>query len=81
LLHARLDQLIAESSVAAMRDLLTQLKTRPTFAEQWPDTYQAALVKGKARVLQLEQIRRDTYTMSDILSSDKEMHDWWKSIA
>jgi hypothetical protein len=81
LLHARLDQLISESSTAPMRDLLAQLKTRPTFAEQWPDTYRAALVKGKARVLQLEQIRRDTYTMSDILSQDKEIHDWWKSIA
>jgi hypothetical protein len=80
LLHARLDQLIAESSVASMRDLLTQLKTRPTFAEQWPDTYQQSLSQGKARVLQLEQIRQDTYTMSDILSQDKEMHDWWKSI-
>jgi hypothetical protein len=81
LLHARLDQLIAESSLASMRDLLTQLKTRPTFAEQWPDTYQQSLSQGKTRVLQLEQIRRDTYTMSDILSSDKEMHDWWESIA
>jgi hypothetical protein len=81
LLHARLDQLIAESSVTSMRNLLTQLKTRPTFAEQWPDTYQQSLSQGKARVLKLEQIRHDIYTMSDILSPDKEMHDWWKSIA
>jgi hypothetical protein len=81
LLHSRLDQLIATSTNTAMRDLLTQLKTRPTFAEQWPDTYQQSLSQGKARVLQLEHIRRDTYTMSDILSQDKEMHDWWKSIA
>jgi hypothetical protein len=81
ILHSRLDQLIARSTNVAIRDLLTQLKTRPTFAEQWPDTYQAALSKGKARVLQLEHIRRDTYTMSDILSQDKEIHDWWKSIA
>jgi hypothetical protein len=81
LLHSRLDQLIATSTNAAMQDLLTQLKTRPTFAEQWPDTYQQALSQGKARVLQLENIRRDTYTMRDILSQDKEMHDWWKSIA
>jgi hypothetical protein len=81
LLHSKLDQLIALSTTASMRDLLTQLKTRPTFAEQWPDTYQAALSKGKARVLQLEHIRRDTYTMSDILSQDKEIHGWWESIA
>jgi hypothetical protein len=30
LLHARLDQLIAETTVRSMRDLLTQLKQRPT---------------------------------------------------
>ena len=81
LLHNRLDQLIADSTTSVMLDLLTQLKQRPTFAEQWPDTYQAALSKGKARILQLEHIRQDTYTMSDILSQDKEIHGWWKSIA
>jgi hypothetical protein len=81
ILHARLDQLIKESTTASMCNLLTQLKTRDTFEEQWPDTYQAALSKGKARVLRLEQIRQDTYTMSDILLQDKEIHDWWKSIA
>jgi hypothetical protein len=81
ILHPRLDQLISTSTNAAMRDLLIQLKTRPTFAEQWPDTYRQSLSQGKARVLRLEQVRRDTYTMGDILSQDKEMHDWWKSIA
>jgi len=81
ILHSRLDQMIAESTTLSMKDLLIQLKQRPTFEEQWPDTYQAALSKGKSRVLQLEHIRRDTYTMGDILSQDKEMHDWWKSIA
>jgi len=81
LLHPRLDQLIAESTMTSVRDLLTQLKTRPTFEQQWPDTYQQSLLLGKARILQLEQIRKDTYTMSDILSQDKEIHDWWKSIA
>jgi len=81
LLHSRLDQLIANSTTAVMQNLLTQLKQRPTFAEQWPDTYRAELIKGKARVLQLERIRQDTYTMSDILSQDKEIHDWWESIA
>ncbi len=81
LLHNRLDQLIADSTTSVMRELLTQLKNRPTFEQQWPDTYQQALSNGKARVLQLEQIRQDTYTMSDILSQDKEIHGWWKSIA
>jgi len=81
LLEPWINQLLATACLDSMRELLTQLKTRPTFEEQWPDTYQQALSQGKARVLQLEQIRQDTYTMSDILSQDKEIHDWWKSIA
>jgi hypothetical protein len=80
LLHSKLDQLISNSTSVSMKDLLFQLKSRPTFEEQWPDTYQAALSRGKSRVLHLEHIRRDTYTMGDILSQDKEIHDWWKSI-
>jgi hypothetical protein len=48
---------LAGRSAGAMRDVLLQLKNRPCFEEQWPDQYQEGLRKGKARVLQLEQIR------------------------
>ena len=61
-------------------DMLTQLKTRPTFEEQWPDTYQESLAKGKRRVLQLESIRKDEFTLSNILESRKDIHDWYQSI-
>jgi hypothetical protein len=64
-----------------MRDVLLQLKSRPTFEEQWPDTYQAALVKGKARVLQLEQIRTQRVTMTDILGARPDVLEWWMKIA
>jgi hypothetical protein len=64
-----------------MRDVLLQLKTRPTFEEQWPDTYQAGLARGKARVLQLEQIRTQSVTMTDILGSRPEVLEWWMKIA
>jgi hypothetical protein len=64
-----------------MRDVLLQLKTRPTFAEQWPDQYQAGLTKGKARVLQLEQIRTQSVTMTDILGDRPEVLEWWMKIA
>jgi hypothetical protein len=60
---------------------LVQLKTRPTFAEQWPTEYEAGLCKGKARILRLEQIRQDTYTMSDILSERPAALKWWNEIA
>jgi len=72
---------LAGRSAGAMRDVLLQLKQRPTFEEQWPATYQEGLQKGKARVLQLEQIRTQSVTMTDILSSRPEVLEWWMKMA
>ncbi len=60
---------LAGRSAGAMRDVLLQLKLRPCFEEQWTDQYQAGLSRGKARVLQLEQIRTQSVTMTDILGT------------
>ena len=65
----------------ALRDVLEQLLTRPTFEEQWPDTWSEGLARGKRRVLKLEQIRGDNFTMSDILKQDTEVYDWYQAIA
>jgi hypothetical protein len=84
LLHAWIDEISdgppETLPTASLRDMLRQLKTRPTFAEQWPDTYKAGLIKGKQRIERLEQIRKDTYTMRDILAQRPEILDWWNSI-
>ena len=80
LLDPWLDELIPEST-GSMRDVLTQLKTRPTFAEQWPDQWQAGLSKGKARILKLEQIRTQPTTMTEILGARPEILKWWNEIA
>jgi len=72
---------LAGRSVGAMRDVLLQLKNRPTFAEQWPDTYQAGLAKGRARVLKLESIRTQSITMAEILSQRPAVLEWWNEIA
>jgi hypothetical protein len=79
LLHPWLDEQISTVS-GALRDVLAQLKDRPTFAEQWPDTYKAGLIKGKSRILELERIRKDQYTMRDILAMRPEILEWWDSI-
>jgi hypothetical protein len=71
---------VANLNTGALKDILLQLKNRPTFAEQWPDEYPAGLAKGKERVLRLEQVRNDTYTLKDILSADKEILEWYESI-
>jgi hypothetical protein len=81
LLDKKVDSLVADLNNGALKDILLQLKNRPTFSEQWPDSYQAGLAKGKRRVLQLEQLRSDTYTLKDILSADKEILEWYESIA
>ena len=72
---------LAGRSAGAMRDVLLQLKNRPTFEQQWPDTYRAGLAKGKARVLQLESIRTHSVTMTDILGTRPEVLEWWMKIA
>ena len=80
LLNPWVDEL-AGRSAGAMRDVLLQLKNRTTFEEQWPDQYQAGLSRGKARVLQLEQIRTQSVTMTDILGARPDVLKWWMQIA
>ena len=80
LLDPWIDEL-AGRSAGAMRDVLLQLKSRPTFAEQWPDTYRAGLAKGKARVLKLENIRTQSITMTEILAQRPAVLEWWNQIA
>jgi hypothetical protein len=81
LLNNTVNRLITAIPDGALKDVLLQLKNRLTFSEQWPDEYQKGLARGKARVLQLEKIRNDTYTLADILSADKEIYDWYQAIA
>ena len=81
LLEPWLDELIDRCQAASMRSVLMQLKSRPTFQEQWPDSYQQAIARGRARVRQLESIRTASTTMDQILSTRPEVKKWWDSIA
>jgi sulfatase maturation enzyme AslB (radical SAM superfamily) len=81
ILNPVLDELLQKVETSTMKDLLTQLRQRATFQEQWPDDYAKAVAQGKQRVLKLEQIRSDTYTMQHILAQDSRIHDWWQQIA
>jgi hypothetical protein len=80
LLHPWIDELLPATS-GAMKDILHQLKTRPTFSEQWPNEYRAGLVKGKNRVLKLESIRPSDVNMQKILSQRPEVEKWWNDIS
>jgi hypothetical protein len=81
ILHPWIDELLNDSiRNSSLRDILIQLKTRPTFQEQYPDTWQSALAEGKQRMLQLESIRQDKLTLADILLERKDAFDWYQSI-
>lgn len=80
LLDKRVDALVAQLPNGALKDVLLQLKNRPVFAEQWPDTYAKELARGKRRVLQLDKIRGGT-TLADILQQDSEIYEWYQNIA
>ena len=79
LLDPWIDELIVSSS-GAMRDVLLQLKTRPTFQEQWPNEWQAGVLNGKFRVIALERIRQDKFTLRDIFKSRPAILEWYDSI-
>ena len=76
-----IDELMESCTTTSMSDLLTQLKTRPTFEEQWPDQYQAGLVKGKQRLLKLESIRANTLNIQHILDRRPEVGKWFREIS
>ncbi len=80
ILHPWIDEILETLTNQPLRDILQQLKTRPTFEEQWYDNYRNPLAQGKARMLQLEEIRGDKYTMADILSMRPEVYEWYQSI-
>jgi hypothetical protein len=69
-----------QHSQGALRDILVQLKTRPTFQEQWPNEYTKGIAKGKRRMLQLEKIRTQSVTMTDILGVRPDVLKWWMQI-
>jgi len=84
ILHRWIDetvqQLNGRQKASPIIDVLLQLKNRPTFSEQWPDEYETGLQKGKKRILSLEKIRNDSYTMRDILSNKADLLHWWENI-
>lgn len=83
-LHRWIDELTDDPTtlIGPLRDILVQLKTRPTFQEQYgEEEYRRGIAKGKARVLQLEAIRSQSITMDTILSKRADVYEWWNSIS
>jgi hypothetical protein len=62
-------------------DLLENLLSRKTFKEEWPDWHKEGISNGKQRIETLENIRKDKFTMQDILKQDKDIYEWWNAIS
>jgi hypothetical protein len=76
------DELLNAGVAGPLKDILVQLKTRPTFQEQYGETeYSKGIARGKARMLQLEAIRSQSITMDEILSKRADVYEWWTSIS
>lgn len=61
-------------------DVLTNLKNRPDFSTQWPDTYVQEAKKGKMHLEKLEAVRKDKYCMKDILALEPTLLEWWNNV-
>jgi hypothetical protein len=81
LLEPWVDELLEDCVTQSMRDLLVQLKSRPTFQEQWPQEYKQGLTKGKQRLLKLESIRPSSVNIQSILNQRSEIGKWFSDIS
>lgn len=81
ILNRWVDELINQGVIGPLKDILLQLKTRPNFQEQYgTDAYLKGIARGRARVLKLESIRRQSITMDEILSKREDVYEWWNAI-
>jgi hypothetical protein len=82
ILEPWIDEILSVVENNSLKDILIQLKTRPTFEEQYGEAeYAKGIARGKARVLQLESIRSQDITMAEILSERRDVYEWWTSIS
>ena len=85
LLNEKVDNLLRQARmvpdprIRSLISVLENMKTLPNFQEQWPEEYLLGLWKGKARILELEERRKDYYTMDRILG-DTAIGEWWRGI-
>jgi hypothetical protein len=84
ILDRKVDELLAYMEPKATQkqkslvNTLREMKNRPTFAEQWPDTHEQSFKNGKAYQDRLDRIRQEQHRLEDIYIADDELYHWWK---
>ena len=69
---------IATGKQASLINTLMEMKNRPTFAEQFPDTHEQEFKNGKGYQDKLDKIRQEKYRLEDIYKLDFELWLWWR---
>lgn len=86
ILHAVIDDVLdyvkprATHKQGSLIATLESMKTRQTHQEAYPDVYHQAAKNGKGWIRQLEEIRKDEFTIEDIYAVNPELLTWWKTI-
>lgn len=70
---------------AIYRETFESMLSRPTFEEKYPDSYQEGLVKGKQRLSDIAQFRKDGQSghavdIEYIFETHPKVLKWWKRI-
>lgn len=60
-------------------DTFIDMKSKPTFAEKYID-YENGWSNGKKRYERIEEFRKDTTTLRDIFSTNKQLLEWYDNI-
>jgi organic radical activating enzyme len=56
---------------------LIDLKQRQTHEEKFPDSYKQGFITGRDKQLNVERIRKDRFTLSDIYKTREDVFKWW----
>jgi hypothetical protein len=78
ILHPIINSILPSTS-GAMRDVLSNLLDRPTFDQQYPDTYLSARSRAKRRIQTLDS-GRNGIGFEDTLGDFPQLLEWWRSI-
>jgi hypothetical protein len=62
-----------------MHDLLSNLLTRPTFEEEFPDTFEQARISGKQRLQKIDALRGGM-TFEETILDNEALLTWWREI-
>jgi len=66
------------SKQISLVNTLKEMKNRPTFAEQWPDSHEQSFKNGKGYQDKLDIIRKEEYKIEDIYKQDEDLYLWWR---